>query len=769
MKQILPIFAMLVCFNISYGQNVGIGTNNPQTKLAIDGAVSYKVIPIVASNSITIPADISVVYIINNSAISLNSAMASSPKEGQMLTIYNEDAEVVNFAGEAIDAQSGAATFVYMNGSWRLIAKNNAGWNTKGNAGAIPSNTNPLINVKANNSFLGTLDANDLVFATNGFERMRITTAADGVLGKIGIGTSTPIGKLSIVEAENNITAPALIIDESNDGNALEINETGGGSALTISSQGWGFGLFSNLFGPTTTSRTVGHWLSDSRTFTAFPGEKIGLLLETGGQYSGNNIGLMVSASGGTTNTSAIFKENVGFGNFNEYDVPLTTLDIKVHDVTPTNATPGMLNIMSDDAGATAALNRGGSMSFSGLIPGASLFELRVFGSIEGRKENTLTYDERGYLTFKTNGNGSLAERMRIDGYGRVGIGTINPMARLELSYPYDIITESTIPGMLNVMTSTTGGAADIGGSISLGGYRNTALEYRVYGTIEGRKSLTSTGSSSGYLMFKTNNGGTLDERMRIFNDGVVRINSLAGSGVRVVSAGADGSLDAVTIGTLETDPTWSETANIVGTTGVITRAGRVMTASSFVVGTSITTATGPGTGNDNQYHNTVFASSQTAMTGISIYATGTHLDGDIKIFGVPATDLVTTTNSWYGLNAGATSAGSATNTVSTGADDQYHTAQCPDNRVATGIEIYASGALDGNMKLRCNLLTSGYSTTNNGIGVESLINAPFADANNINHMSTCPAGTFVKGIRIYASSRLDNQVQVFCTGIKKN
>jgi len=164
-----------------------------------------------------------------------------------------------------------------------------------------------------------------------------------------------------------------------------------------------------------------------------------------------------------------------------------------------------------------------------------------------------------------------------------------------------------------------------------------------------------------------------------------------------------------------------------------------------------------------------VFGTSQTAMTGISIYATGTHLDGDIKIFGIPMTDLLTTTTGWYGLNAGSTSAGSTTNTVGSLADDQFHTARCPDNRIATGIEIYASGALDGNMKLRCNALASGYITTNSGAGVESLINTPFIDANNITHMSTCPAGTFVKGIRIYASTRLDNQLQVFCTGIRKN
>lgn len=766
MKQILPIFAMLVCFNVSYAQNVGIGTNNPQTKLAIDGAVSYKIDTISASNAILIPADVSIAYIADNASASLNNTSASGPKEGQMLTIYNEDAQAVNFAGELIDAQSGVATFVYINGDWQLVAKNNAGWNTSGNLGTTASNTNPLINVKANNSFLGTLDANDLVFTTNGFERMRIKTRSDGITGKIGIGTSNPTGKLSIYEEENSLTAPALTIDENNDGDGLEINESGGGSGLTINSVGSGFGLFSNLYGSTTVSSSVGHWLLDNRSYSSGPaGSRIGLLLESSTSYNGNSIGLVVDVSGGTTNTSAIFQDNVGIGFFDKNNVPSTRLDIKFPNVIPSSTTPGLLNLMSSETGGAADL--GGSLSLGGYRNSTS--EYRAWGTIEGRKENSSTVSSDGYLVFKTNA-GVLQERMRITSQGDIGVGTENPLSKFDI-VGYEDVTGSTFPGTLNVRTLDTGGGADIGGSISLGGYRSTNVdsEFRVYGTIEGRKSLSSTGSSSGYLMFKTNNGGVLSERMRIFNDGVVRINSLAGSGIRVVSAGADGSLDAVTISTLETDPSWSEAANINGTTGVLSRTGRVMTESTFVVGTTITTATGPNTGADNQYHNVVFGSSQTAMTGISIYATGSHLDGDIKIFGVPATDLVSTTNGWYGLNAGATSAGSTTNTVSSGADDQYHTAQCPNNRVATGIEIYASGALDGNMKLRCNALVSGYSTTNNGIGVESLINTPFNNADNITHMSTCPAGTFVKGIRIYASARLDNQVQVFCTGIKKD
>jgi len=653
--------SLLFISQLVVAQNVGIGTATPDTKLDIEGAISMKIQSVAAGATITIPKDVSIVRITDDAANAANVTTTTSPQEGQLLTIYNNDAQAVSFASETIEAQIGTASFVFINGSWRLTSKNNTSWLTKGNNGMTPSNTDPIANEKANNNFIGTTDGKDLVFTTNGYERMRIKTAADGLLGKIGIGTSNPVGKLSIFENENNDLATAVTIEENNNGGALSIYETGEGNGLHISSTGEGSAISSELTGSITSGNAVGHAFSDLRTNnTISNGNKTSVWIESKFNFLGDNIGLLVDVDGGTTNTSALFRGgNVGIGNF--LTGPTTYLDINVPNVN----------------------------------------------------------------------------------------------------------TTSTQPGILNVMSNNTGGAADIGGSISLGGNRNS--DFRVYGTIEGRKSLSSTSSSSGYLMFKTNNAGILSERMRIFEDGYVRINSLAGAGVRIVIATTDGILDAVKLSDLETDPSWNELGYVVGSAGLLTRAGRVLTNSSFINGTAITTVTGPGIGADNQYHNVPFSSSQTAMTGISIYATGTHLDGDIKIFGIAMTDLLTTTTGWYGVSAGATSAGSATNTNSTGADDQYHTAQCPNNRIATGIEIYASSALDGYMKLRCNALTTGYSTSETGMGIESLINTPFKDANDITHMSTCPAGTFVKGIKIYASSRLDNQMQVFCTGIKKN
>ncbi len=705
MKHFLPILIFFLSYSFSFAQNVGIGTSNPETKLKVEGAVSYKVETIPAANSIVIPENVSIAYITNNASVSSNNTSATNPKEGQLLTIYNADAESVNFSGELIDAVNGVASFVYINGNWRLTAKNNAGWNLTGNVATTASTTNPVINQKANNNFIGTIDDKDLVFATNGFERMRIKTASDGISGNVGIGTLNPSHRFEVV-GKSKIHGDVILGTLSFNNSQIRANTS-------------------------TYGRPPYSFMIDSTT----------------GVFIDNDTTLGFSTKGAERmRISKDGRIKIGSSTaFNNY----------LHDVRGNSQTVELYvnDKFMISSGQTVYASRGDEGS-----PAYSFRDNNNLGIFSPSPD---------VLGFSV----SSVERMRINSSGNVGIGHLSPQSKLDVSST-NVVTANSTPGILNVMTNETGGAADVGGSISLGGYRNTASEFRVYGTIEGRKSLSSTTSSSGYLVFKTNDAGVLSERMRIFNDGLVRINDLAGSGIRVVTAGADGSLGASSIGTLETDPTWSENASTTGTTGIISRDGRVMTSSSFIVGTTITTATGPGTGVDNQYHNVVFpnsSTSRTAMTGISIYATGAHLDGDIKIFGIPMTDLLTVTSSWYGVNAGLTSAGSTTNTNSSGADDQFHTAQCPDNRIATGIEIYASGALDGNMKLRCNTLATGYSTTNNGAGVESLINTPFNDANNITHMSTCPAGTFVKGIRIYASSRLDNQVQVFCTGIKKD
>ncbi len=124
-------------------------------------------------------------------------------------------------------------------------------------------------------------------------------------------------------------------------------------------------------------------------------------------------------------------------------------------------------------------------------------------------------------IAFRTNN----LERFRINEQGNIGIGTTNPLTRLEI-LDDNIVTGSTTRGNLHVMT-TNPQNIDVGASITLGGYNDDlAANMRVFGSIEARKTLATNISSSGYLMFKTNFGGTLIERMRITHGGSVGIGT---------------------------------------------------------------------------------------------------------------------------------------------------------------------------------------------------------------------------------------------------
>lgn len=118
------IFILLIHWCISKGQNVGIGTNNPLTKLQVVGAISCTPYYLTASNIIAIPANYSIVRIDDNGSVSANNVTISTPVEGQYLTIYNKDAEQVTFSGYTIAALNGVSSFVFIDNGWRLTASN---------------------------------------------------------------------------------------------------------------------------------------------------------------------------------------------------------------------------------------------------------------------------------------------------------------------------------------------------------------------------------------------------------------------------------------------------------------------------------------------------------------------------------------------------------------------------------------------------------------------------------------------------------------------
>jgi len=153
----------LSCPLFSFGQNVGIGTATPNASAKLDivdvnRGILLPRVALTATNvqaPVTSPANWLVVF---NTNVSAPGAFAVS--EG----LYYWDGTLLRW----VRIGSGAAA----SNDWALL----------GNAGTV-----------ANTNFVGTTDAVDFVTRTNNTEKMRVTSA-----GNVGIGTTTPISRLSI-------------------------------------------------------------------------------------------------------------------------------------------------------------------------------------------------------------------------------------------------------------------------------------------------------------------------------------------------------------------------------------------------------------------------------------------------------------------------------------------------------------------------------------------------------------------------------------------
>jgi hypothetical protein len=135
----------------AHAQNVGVGTNvpNASAKLDIVDANRGLLIPRVA------------LVAVNNGTTPVN-----APATG--LLVYNTNATVTGGSGVG---------FYYWNGSiWVKFGVTGESWLLTGNAGTNPTN-----------NFLGTTDAQALVFRTNNLERMRVLAN-----GQVVIGSTTP-------------------------------------------------------------------------------------------------------------------------------------------------------------------------------------------------------------------------------------------------------------------------------------------------------------------------------------------------------------------------------------------------------------------------------------------------------------------------------------------------------------------------------------------------------------------------------------------------
>jgi trimeric autotransporter adhesin len=380
--------------------------------------------------------------------------------------------------------------------------------------------------------------ADTIAFTEGGVEAMRIDSS-----GNVGIGTSSPTEKLTVsgnASLSGNLTFTGtgnrITGDFSNDTLAnrvmFQTSTVDGNTTVSVIPNGTGSTSFLRAFNnsnPTNSSfgdiGIVGSTDVRIRSDIAGTGTYLPMTFYTGGSEC-----MRIDSSG-----------RVGIGTSSPGSG--TRLEVRAAN-TITNAR-GTLAINTTN---TAGTNLGGSISFGGETGQATT--PYVFGSVAGRYEGS---DYNGYLQFSTTQgpSGIVAERMRINSSGNVGIGTSSPSSKLNVysnteasiirttgdgfgasfsAMRYDNTATSTFVllnkargSLASPLAVNSGDGVGTLGFLAYGGANNRT----VASIIGGVDTYTSDTNISGILTFNTNGGSTLvTERMRINSSGNVGIGT---------------------------------------------------------------------------------------------------------------------------------------------------------------------------------------------------------------------------------------------------
>lgn len=341
--------------------------------------------------------------------------------------------------------------------------------NTLGSFVSITSGITTVLSANGGGSYLEAQGANNLQFFTGGTQRLHINSG-----GNIGIGTTSPMAKLSTVLTSTNTTGGneyGSYINVTDTGIVAAGNDTTYGQRIGVTHTGQTTNGLVNTYGQYITA------FSDA----IYNGRYVTGQYVSAGGGSSDNIGLYLEVEGGTTPSRLTgIKSDIGNNTYNASSVTGIEQYLRVDGTATGTDSYGQYQFIETNSISTTANTLYGN--FTQIYDGSDVSSGTdyVYGDYINVDHNGFaggtfrTYGEYIQVSGGTAGDG-VATGLYIDASGSdknyaaifangdVGIGTTSPMAKLSLNLASTNTTADYLYGQYTkvadtgVVTSTPG------------------------------------------------------------------------------------------------------------------------------------------------------------------------------------------------------------------------------------------------------------------------------------------------------------------------